>query len=394
MTKIGLYLDTEGAHGGVHQYAMAVTRALENLPQEKYNVIGICENEEWADFCKEHGIQYYNTEKVIQKNGVFSFVLSLVKTLVLRIDILELRAHEIEYVIFPSVTPNMLFVKRPICAIHDLMHRYEKRFPEMCSLYQYILRDVLFRLIARRSVAVLTDSSVGKKHVEECYLSNIEDKRVKILPFIAPDYIYEYKNFEPDDNWMDIESKLPERYFFYPAQFWKHKNHITILKAFQKLTMKYPDMNLVFVGSRKNACKEIDKFICSNGLGNRIHIYGYVSKYSMIQLYKRACALIMASCCGPTNIPQLEAFVLGCPVIVADVYAVKEQVSDAALLFQPEDADSLSKHMELLWVDNTVREKLIQNGFHRNKQYGQSQFTDFLVEIVEEVTSENNSKDE
>ncbi len=385
MTKIGVCLDTEENHGGVHQYTLAMVRALQSLPPDRYQVEGLCVTQEWCDYCNAQGIAYHRVRNCIRKDGLFGFGLSFLKQIFLRGDILECKENRIDYVLFPSVTPNMLFVKNPICAIHDLMHRYAKGYPEMCSIYQYALRDVLFRQIAKKSAAVLTDSNVGKRQVEESYLHGKSDDRIKVLPFIAPDYIYESDKLELDDNWEKIQKTLPERFFFYPAQFWKHKNHITILKAFERLKESYPDMHLVFVGSEKNASKQINQYISDHRLKERIHVYGYVSEYSMVQLYKRAVALVMASCCGPTNIPQIEAFFLGCPVIVADVYAVREQVGDAALLFEPMNDAMLAELMEKTWRDELLRKSMIVRGYERSKQWGQMQFNEVTRLIIDSV---------
>ena len=52
----------------------------------------------------------------------------------------------------------------------------------------------------------------------------------------------------------------------------------------------------------------------------------------MASLYKESIALVMPSYFGPTNIPPLEAFNLGVPVLYSDLPGLKDQVGDAALL--------------------------------------------------------------
>ena len=36
-----------------------------------------------------------------------------------------------------------------------------------------------------------------------------------------------------------VEAHDPEKYIFYPAQFWSHKNHVNLLLAMQLLGEKY-----------------------------------------------------------------------------------------------------------------------------------------------------------
>lgn len=386
--KLGIYLDSEGNHGGVHQYSLALLNALMSFPKEKYSVIAICATQEWYDFCKNKDIECYYTEVIVSKENAFQFAKTLLKAWIKRLDVLEVRQRKIDYVIFPTVTPNMILIKNSICAIHDLMHRYEHRYPEISSIYQYVLRDILFKIIARKSVLVLVDSELGKQQVQDCYLHRIDDERIVPLPYIAPDYIYEASEDASESEmaeWDTISSKIPAQYFFYPAQFWRHKNHIALLRGIEIAKQANPDIHIVFVGSQKNAYKDVTDYIEEHSLSDNVTILGYVTNYSMMQLYKNAQALFMASCCGPTNIPQLEAFYLGCPVVVADVYAVKEQVKDAALLFAPDDYERIADYMKDLWTNNALRMELRQKGFQHAAEWGPKQFGERLFSIIETI---------
>jgi glycosyltransferase involved in cell wall biosynthesis len=60
-------------------------------------------------------------------------------------------------------------------------------------------------------------------------------------------------------------------------------------------------------------------------------------------------AKIFLSYFGPDNFPPLEAFVLGCPVIAADVPGAREQIGEAALLFDPSNPSDIAAKIESLW---------------------------------------------
>ena len=51
-----------------------------------------------------------------------------------------------------------------------------------------------------------------------------------------------------------------------------------------------------------------------------------------------------------TSLP-LEAFALGCPVAAADVYGAREQLGEAALLFDPKFELRHGDAMAALWCD-------------------------------------------
>lgn len=77
--------------------------------------------------------------------------------------------------------------------------------------------------MAKFSDVILTDSKCGKEQFIESYRDVMNKKiRVYALPFVAPPHIW-------DSGEEYIET--PPRYVFYPAQFWRHKNHINLIKA-------------------------------------------------------------------------------------------------------------------------------------------------------------------
>ena len=109
---------------------------------------------------------------------------------------------------------------------------------------------------------------------------------------------------------------------------------------------------------------------------------GYVSDGELVTLYKRARALVMPTFFGPTNIPPLEAFSLGCPVAISDVRGITEQVGDAAVTFDPEDVDSIADAIERLWLDDDLCRRLVSKGRHRIQSWTPEQFSSRLSEIL------------
>jgi glycosyltransferase involved in cell wall biosynthesis len=176
--------------------------------------------------------------------------------------------------------------------------------------------------------------------------------------------------------------RLPEKYFFYPAQFWKHKNHEVLLYGLHRILPDYPDMHLVFSGGKKNNYDFITGLIDRLGLGNRVQIIGYVPDQDMAAMYHCAHALLMPTFFGPTNIPPLEAMACGCPVAVSRIYGMPEQLGDAALYFDPRSIDEVAEVMVTLWTDEALCQQLRDRGEARSAAWGLAQFSERLGEIV------------
>jgi len=73
----------------------------------------------------------------------------------------------------------------------------------------------------------------------------------------------------------------------------------------------------------------------------------------------------MPSYFGPTNIPPLEAFNLGVPVLYSDLPGLKDQVGDAALLLNLDNPESMANHLLNILNDKNLRKNLIDKGKKR-----------------------------
>src|SRR5262249_17282302 len=100
------------------------------------------------------------------------------------------------------------------------------------------------------------------------------------------------------------------------------------------------------------------------GLADQVKFLGFVEQNDLIDLYKGAFCLAFPTFCGPDNLPPLEAFALGCPVIASEVPGAREQLGEAAILFPPADERALAKAISNL-RDQDTRKRLIKAGHAR-----------------------------
>ncbi|HUQ20712.1 MAG TPA: glycosyltransferase family 1 protein, partial [Gemmatimonadaceae bacterium] len=280
--------------------------------------------------------------------------------------------------------------KAPIPAlgtIHDLMHIYEPHFPEVGSPAEIREREFHFKETCRWALGVTVDSDVGRRQLCDAY--DISPNQVYVLPYIAPKYIYDSARTPNRQKRND----LPAKYLFYPATFWVHKNHANLFAAIDKLRHEYPDIRLVLAGSRQNGYDAAVEHVNKLGIKDHVVFLGYVPDEGMYELYRRARALVMPSFFGPTNIPQLEAFVAGCPVAVSRVYGVPDQVGDAALLFDPNSVDEIADAIRRLWTDDTLCASLVEKGKRKARDWGPEQFSERLQEIVESLVGATSTRE-
>ena len=392
MKKIGLFLGASHSYGGTFQYSQALLGSVSTLPKDKFSVVVVYTVEAWV----KH-LEAYDVKKVPVRKGFWgrAFCFGL---LVLGMPVsvwrqicrhvhpvaLTLLEEQCDLWIFPCSDGWSYLVPVPaLVTIHDLMHRYEPRFPEVSEKGERRRREREFSNICKWAKGILVDSEVGRRQVMESY--GLDASRIHVLPYIPPKYIYSHDASED----FDSLCTLPKKYIFYPAQFWEHKNHERLIRAVGRLKREIPDLKLVLSGSKKNAYDSIRNLVRDLNLTDDIFFLGYVPDRDMLELYRRARALVIPTFFGPTNIPPLEAFIVGCPVAVSGIYGMPEQVGDAALLFDPKSVAEIAECIRKLWTDDELCTVLAAKGRQKAALWGEKQFNEKLRNVIERILSQH-----
>lgn len=266
----------------------------------------------------------------------------------------------------------------------DIGHLSTYSFPEVSlSNDEYLKRNAFYQNILPKALLTICESETGKNELLRYTL--VGEHKIRVMPMFSGnvtaldvDQETSYKHLK------DLDISI-NKYFFYPAQFWPHKNHYTLINAFSRFVQKHPDYKLVLSGSDKGNMEYINELISKYSLGNNIIFTGFISNEVMYSLYKHASALIMASHFGPTNMPPIEAMEIGCPVICSDLGGHREILGNSALYFQSFDVNRLYECMEDLILNRNKYLSLLNE--HKkesifNAEYSMSKFIEILKEAV------------
>ncbi|OPX96511.1 MAG: Mannosylfructose-phosphate synthase [Syntrophorhabdus sp. PtaB.Bin027] len=274
-----------------------------------------------------------------------------------------LKSKDIALIIYlgPTIIAHKIDIPY-VFTVYDLQHRIYSEFPEVSKNGVYESREYLYWSSLPKSLAIITESSIGKEDIINFY--GIDDKKIFSLPLLPPSYLQ--KNL-PENilEKVKVTYSLPDHFLFYPANFWPHKNHVLIIEALNILKKQDICVNIVFTGSLLeeygiyNKIKELSE---KYEISQQVYYLGRIGNQEMSALYMLASALVMPTFFGPSNIPYLEAFYFNCPVITSDLRGIREQVQDGALLIDPTSPEELSESIKKIMSDEALRGKLIANG--------------------------------
>ena len=298
----------------------------------------------------------------------------------------------VDVVVYPAPTPVALQAGVPfVVAIHDLQHRLQPEFEEVAAGGEAERRDLLFGALSEHALAVLADSEVGGEDIRRFYGDRIAAERVTPLPFVALAHFDSVSGAEVEA--ARARHGLKEPYLFYPAQLWPHKNHLRIVEAVARLRGEGVPVEVAFTGSpapgpRATVHRDLRRRAAELGVEDAVHLLGELRGDEIAPLYAGAVALVMPTFFGPTNIPVLEAWAVGCPVITSDIRGIREQTGDAAVLVDPRRVESIAEGIDRVWRDESLRRRLVDAGVARLAAWDREAFARRLEEVLARAAPE------
>ena len=270
-----------------------------------------------------------------------------------------------------------------IATVWDLQHRMTPWFPEMSNGGTWEARELSYRRFLQRASYIITGTEVGRAEIGLCY--EVSEDRIRILPHPTPGFAL--GNSPLQETGIGKRLGLPKDYLLYPAQFWPHKNHVNLLHALAILRDRHSlQLPLVLAGSEKGNVQYVKEVAKGLNLSQQVFFTGFVTQDELVDLYRDASVLVYASLCGPENLPPLEAFALGCPVLAAEVPGANEQLKDAAVLFKPTDPADIAEKIQKLHADIGLRSDLKAKGYARAQAWTARDFALGMLAIFDEFS--------
>jgi glycosyltransferase involved in cell wall biosynthesis len=258
--------------------------------------------------------------------------------------------------IIPAFLPRN--IKSFIC-IHDIV---SVLFPQNHNFKAVLIENLLLKKALKKSTHIFTVSKhtasdlqkhfgIAQEKISIAYAANAQEQSMhtqnsvallnKILPKKNP-FILAVGTLEP------------------------RKNLILLITAFEKLSIKFPELRLVLAGGSGWKNEALLERIKQNP---KIISTGYLSNEHLATLYASARCFVFPSLYEGFGIPILEAMSFGCPVITSNQASMPEVAGEAALYIDPANSNDLAAKIDLLLSDEPLRKKLIQLAHQQVKKF-------------------------
>lgn len=330
---------------GIGRYILEITK---RMFLEKNDI-------EWVIFMNEPAFSKYkfpkNVRKVCVNAGHYSFA---EQTSFAHI----LHKEHCDLVHFCNFNLPLFFRGKFIVTIHDTTISF---FPgkKMNSWWRKTAYNLVMRNAVRNSAKIITVSENTKKDVIRLFSpkvrtfygtktspsSNLKEKISTIL--IAPsDEFHSISDLEK----VQIKKKytLPPEYIIYTGNWREHKNLVGLLKSFAILKKSFPQLELVITGKEDPCYPEVLETSRDLDLGDSVKFVGCVDFNDLKKLTAAASVYVFPSFYEGFGMPPLEAMACEVPCAVSNTSAIPEVCGDAALYFDPRNAEEMAQQIAKL----------------------------------------------
>lgn len=340
------WMDRENKNGGVFQYACRLISALVNHTGE--NVVAIIGPGGGGVFdgLKQRG----NFKEVLKRNEA-------PLTGIVESEKIEVVHAPIQYFI------DLTFSAPMIITLHDLQHM---RYPEFFSRKEIEERNFLYRQSAEFSERVIVSYQHVKEDIREFY--GVPEEKIDVCPIglIPP-----APTGGGEINAVRKKYGIPERYLFYSANTWPHKNHIGLIRAIKILHGKHGiKMPLVCTGQKTDHFPRVEEAVKSLGLKDMVFFPGYIPENEVFLLLKNAALAVIPTIYEAGSFPLMEAMSNGVPVICSDVTSLPDTIGDRRFVFDPKDEAGMADKISSMLKDEKLVRENIENSKKRIKEGG------------------------
>lgn len=234
-----------------------------------------------------------------------------------------------------------------IAWIADFQH---KHLPEMFDAAEIEHRDKVFAHLAKTNRLVILSSDDALQDFRTFY----------------PDYAYKGRCLHfvsiPEPGALgDVDAAsacarlgVPERFFYVPNQFWKHKNHIVVMKAVARLKKRGVDVTVICSGKTADTrfptyFDELMAFCSAEGIDENVKVLGLIDRNDVYFLQRQCVSLINPSKFEGWSSSVEEAKSVGKTIILSDLPVHLEQDPPRGRFFPRDDDVRLAEIMEQVW---------------------------------------------
>lgn len=227
--------------------------------------------------------------------------------------------------------------------------------------------------IASKKKTLILSSKDAYDTFQELYPHN-QCSNVLVLNFAVTHPKYQHLDIDS----LQKKYGITQPYFISPNQFWKHKNHIVLLKAAEQL--RNQPFQVVFTGKEYDSrnpdyTEGLKAFVEENQLTDKIKFLGFIDRAEQLQLMNHALAVVQPSLFEGWSTVVEDAKSMNQFLILSNISIHQEQVEKNNLFFDPNDSEMLANALLSCFRNKPV---IVPQDYQQSRK----RFADNFIKLV------------
>ncbi len=260
------------------------------------------------------------------------------------------KQNDIDIVFQHATFYGRRFVLPTLLWIADTQHRC---LPDMFDFFSFWKREIGLQIAARCATKIMVSSQSEKQNCQKFYPFLRLSNKVVVLPFSVqlPKFTFEQSQYD-----IKLKYTLPDKFIFFPSQFWKHKNHFHVVKALEIIKNSNESVVIVISGNpvdhrNPNYPQSVLELIKSLNLIQEIKILGFIPYEDIVALMRASIAVLNPSFYEGWSTTVEEAKALGVPLLLSNIPVHQEQSPLICKYFNPSDPKEIADILLSAWTE-------------------------------------------
>ena len=297
-----------------------------------------------------------------------------------------IKSHKIDLFYSPYYKVPILAHTPIVNQILDLMYLVFPEYKQRLTIQRKLYYATIGRAFALRSHSIITDSEHAKRDIVRIWKVNPE--KIVVIPLGVANC---YKPVKDSNLCNRVRQKynLPQKYILYLGNFKPHKNVLSLIEAFNKITQIIPEYKLVLAGPADKYGRNLQKKVVEENLEKDVIFTGVIRESDSPEaLLSMADLFVFPSLYEGFGLPPLEAMACRTAVVASNKTSIPEVVGDAAVLVNPLNTNELEGAIVDLITEPGKRDTYAQKGFERSRLFKENRTAGKIYQHLTSVIRE------
>ncbi|WP_349666703.1 glycosyltransferase family 1 protein [Lacrimispora sp.] len=251
------------------------------------------------------------------------------------------KRYKIDVLYYPTYTSGYYFkIGVPVVINpHDIQYKF---YPEYFPFLKRWYLNFGYSHSMKRADRIIAISNYVKDSLQKFYGDQCGDK-IQI--------VYDPVDFDKKQSFKPKGISLP--YILSVSSVQKHKNMITLVRAFERIHGKIPH-RLVIAGCKGNGMEKIQEYLKEKNISDKILFTDYIKSEELDWLYENCSLYVTTSLYEGFGMTPVEAMGRGKPTISSKSTSLPEVTHNKAFYYEPAEDDLVLSEVMLEVIEKGV----------------------------------------